>query len=211
MHPTTAWLRASLRLWTRRLAYRKKRLARAQHVGAKQRIEHWHRLVDKAAWHVDRRRAQLHARRPLRLRALSHARALIGVMEHGGNNQGAIVSKIIRANHGTGPEPWCGDFQAYVYRLAGSKAVTRAWASVSWLGALAGIRRVSTPLPGDLVRFTFDHVGLFEKDNGDGTITTIEGNTGATGAVSDSATGGDGVYRKTRSKSLVRDYLRVSR
>lgn len=211
MHPSTAYLRASLRLWTRRLVFRKKRLAAAERVGAKQRVEHWHRLVDKAAWHVDKRRAQIHARRPLRLRALDHARALIGVMEHGGNNAGAMVSKIIRANGGSGPEPWCGDFQAYVYRLAGSKAVTRAWAAVSLLGGVAGVRRTSTPKPGDLVRFTFDHVGMFEKDNGDGTITTIEGNTGASGAVSDSSTGGDGVYRKVRSKALVNDYLRVSR
>jgi len=49
------------------------------------------------------------------------------------------------------------------------------------------------------------------KDNGNGTITTIEGNTGRTGAVSDSATGGDGVYVKVRSKSSVTDYLRVTR
>lgn len=211
MHPTTAWLRASLRLWKRRLAYRKRRLDKARRDGSVRRIEHWRRLVDKAAWHVGRRRAQIHARRPLRLRALDQARHLIGVMEHGGNNQGATVTRIIRANGGEGPEPWCGDFVAYCYRLAGSKAVTRAWASVSWLGALAGIHRTTSPRAGDLVRFTFDHVGLFEKDNGDGTITTIEGNTGATGAVSDSKTGGDGVYRKVRAKGLVNDYLRVTR
>ena len=74
---------------------------------------------------------------------------------------------------------------------------------------MLGIHATSRPRAGDLVRFTFDHVGLFEKDNHDGTITTVEGNTGASGAVSDSRTGGDGVYRKIRSKSLVRDYLHV--
>ena len=132
-------------------------------------------------------------------------------MEHGGNNMGETVTKIIRANGGEGPEPWCGDFQAYCYRHAGSKAVTRAWAAVRLIGGLAGIRPTSSPLRGDLVRFTFDHVGMFVKDNGDGTITTIEGNTGASGAVSDSSTGGDGVYRKIRSKGLVNDYLRVTR
>jgi hypothetical protein len=61
-----------------------------------------------------------------------------------------------------------------------------------------------------MVRFSFDHTGMFVKDNGNGTITTIEGNTGRTGAVSDSTTGGDGVYLKLRSKSTVRDYLRVT-
>jgi hypothetical protein len=52
---------------------------------------------------------------------------------------------------------------------------------------------------------------MFVRDRGDGTIETIEGNTGASGAVSDSRTGGDGVYRKVRPKSLVKDYLRVHR
>lgn len=105
----------------------------------------------------------------------------------------------------------CGDFVAYAYRLAGSKAVTRAWASVRLLGLLAGVRRLLGPSTGDVVRFRFDHVGLFVRDLGDGTIETLEGNTGSSGAVSDSITGGDGVYRKIRSKTLVGDYLRITR
>lgn len=150
------------------------------------------------------------ATEPLRLKAHAVAEGLIGVMEEGGNNTGAQVGKIIRANDGYIGEPWCGDFVAYCYRLAGSKAVQRAWASVSALGGLAGVERTSSPRKGDLVRFTFDHVGMFEEDNGNGTITTIEGNTGDSGAVSDSKTGGDGVYRKIRDKSLVADYLHIA-
>jgi hypothetical protein len=149
--------------------------------------------------------------RTLGEKALDVARTLIGVMEQGGNNTGPIVDKIIRANSGTIGEPWCGDFVAFAYRIAGSKLVQRLWASVYYLGQLAGINKVAVPRPGDLVRFTFDHVGLFEKDLGNGSIQTIEGNTGASGAVSDSSTGGDGVYRKVRAKSLVNDYRRVSR
>lgn len=145
-------------------------------------------------------------------KALEIAKGLVGIMEEGGNNQGEMVGKIIRANDGEVGEPWCGDFVSYCYRLAGSKAVQRAWASVYLLGSgLTGITRVSDPRPGDLVRFTFDHVGLFVRDMGNGQIETIEGNTGASGAVSDSTTGGDGVYRKEREKSLVNDYLRITR
>ena len=147
----------------------------------------------------------------LREKAYAVAVTLVGVMEQGGNNRGPVVSKIIAENGGTGPEPWCGDFVAYCYRHAGSKAVQRLWASVYYLGRIAGLHRTSAPERGDLVRFTFDHVGMFVRDRGDGTIETIEGNTGASGAVSDSTTGGDGVYRKVRSKSLVQDYLRVER
>ena len=211
MHPSSAWLRASLRLWKRRQAYRYKRLAAAKKVGATQRIAHWQKRVDEASAVIARRNRQLAARRPLRVRALAHARELIGVMEQGGNNVGPTVSKLIRAQGGTPGEPWCGYFAGYVYRQAGSRAVDWHWAAVRLISLVAGVRRTSKPLPGDLVRFTFDHVGLFEKDNRDGTITTVEGNTGASGAVSDSATGGDGVYRKVRSKSLVQDYLRVTR
>lgn len=167
--------------------------------------------LDKPTKRQARRAERYVRRRPLRVKALEQARHLIGVMEQGGNNVGPTVTKIIRANGGEGPEPWCGDFVAYCYRLAGSKAVTRWWASVYYLGVISGLRTVRVPQPGDVVRFTFDHTGLFEKDNGDGTITTIEGNTGSIGAVSDSSTGGDGVYRKIRSKSQVANYRRVLR
>jgi hypothetical protein len=147
---------------------------------------------------------------PLRIRAYNAAKHLVGVMEQGGNNQGPMVTKIIRANAGSGPEPWCGDFVAYCYRQAGSKRVTRSWASVALLRGVLGIVATSKPQTGDLVRYNFSHVGMFVRDLGNGYIETIEGNTGATGAVSDSATGGDGVYIKHRPKSLVKDYLHVS-
>lgn len=148
---------------------------------------------------------------PLRLRALEHARALIGVMEHGGNNTGSMVDKIIHGNGGAIGEPWCGDTMAFVYRAAGSRVVQHAWASVRALGFLTGMSIVSTPQPGDIVCFTFDHTGMFVRDLGGGQIETIEGNTGSSGARSDSSTGGDGVYLKARSKSLVSRYVRVNR
>ena len=216
---TRVELKASRTLWQRRLRYRTRKLARVRrenHPGGLTVPEHaaivkWKNLLAEAERMVARRTDQLAATAPLRHRAYRVAKSLVGVMEQGGNNQGAMVAKIITANGGVGPEPWCGDFMAYCYRLAGSRSVTRAWASVRLLGTVAGVRRTSSPQTGDLVRFSFDHVGMFECDNGNGTITTIEGNTGASGALSDSATGGDGVYRKVRAKSLVSDYLRVSR
>lgn len=147
----------------------------------------------------------------LQERALKEARQLIGVMEMGGNNQGAKVLEIIRANGGTGPEPWCGDFVAYCYKRAGSVSVSRSWAAVRFIGGIAGQRVVKHPKPGDLVCFSFDHVGMFVRWDGKGQIVTIEGNTGASGAVSDSRTGGDGVYLKRRDAALVSRYVRVLR
>lgn len=147
--------------------------------------------------------------------ALEHAKDLVGVMESGGNNRGKTVTQIIRANGGTGPEPWCGDFVAYCYKQAGSKSVQRKWAAVRYLGYLTGMRIVKRkPRPGDIVVFSFDHTGIYVSSHvrkGVRYIKTIEGNTGATGAVSDSKSGGDGVYVKLRALTLVSRFVRVYR
>ena len=196
-----------MRSWERKVSWRRNRLLAAKRAHNTARVKKWRASLKHAVWMVSVRKKQLDT---LQKRALRTADALVGVMEQGGNNTGPMVNKIITANGGDIGEPWCGDFIAYCYRQAGSKAVTRSWASVRALGGVGGVRRVTKPLPGDLVRFNFDHVGMYVKEAGM-FIETIEGNTGASGAVSDSKTGGDGVYRKRRAKSLVNDYLRVTR
>ena len=198
---------ASLRSWERKVSWRRNRLLAAKRAHNTARVKKWRASLKHAVWMVSVRKKQLDT---LQKRALRAADALVGVMEQGGNNTGPMVNKIIKANGGDIGEPWCGDFIAYCYRQAGSKAVTRSWASVRALGGIQGVKRVKTPQAGDLVRFNFDHVGMYVKEAGM-FIETIEGNTGASGAVSDSKTGGDGVYRKRRAKSLVNDYLRVTR
>ena len=217
---------ASLREWQGRLKTRRKLLEAARREGHKNepvtdeeaaKIHKRENQVNEAEHWIAVRRKQLADERPLRVRAHTEMVKLIGVMEQGGNNVGPMVSKIIRNVGGTPGEAWCGDTMAYVYKLAGSKVVNRNWAYVPFMSKITGVKKVSTPMLGDIVRFEFtgdnvdDHTGMFEKDLGGGFIQTIEGNTGATGAVSDSKTGGDGVYRKRRSKSLVHDYLRVSK
>jgi len=196
-----------LRSWERKVSWRRNRLLAAKRRHDAANVKKWRAYLKHAVWMVSVRKKQLDT---LQKRALRAADALVGVMEQGGNNTGPMVNKIIKANGGDIGEPWCGDFIAYCYRQAGSKAVTRSWASVRALGGIRGVKRVKTPQAGDLVRFNFDHVGMYVKEAGM-FIETIEGNTGASGAVSDSKTGGDGVYRKRRAKSLVNDYLRVTR
>lgn len=149
-------------------------------------------------------------------RALAEAQQMLGlnIREHGANNRGEWVEKIIRANGGVPGEPWCGDFAAWCYRRAGSKAVTRSWAAVRLLGRLSGMRIVSKHAlqQGDLVRFTFDHVGIFERyvlKDKVWHVVTIDGNTGLRD-VSDGS-GSEGVERKTRPLSLVADGVEVLR
>lgn len=217
MSTTDAAIRAR---WTVKRVIREQLLAKAR-AGLD-----WARAEDRhpRQWRVElvakREKQVAEARRvianhkptPLRTRAYKIAAAQVGVMESGGNNRGTPFLRFIKANGGTAPEPWCGDFLAYVYSRAGSLAVTRNWASVRLLGLVAGVRRTHQPQRGDLVRFKFDHVGMFSKwvNKAAGIFETIEGNTGATGAVSD-GNGHDGVYRKQRSMADVQDFLVVTR
>ena len=192
--------------WWRRLRYRKGLLAAARQRGDKATIRRRERQVASA-----RRVLARHRPKPLRERALAVALSKVGVMERGGNNRGREVEEFIRANGGVPGEPWCGDFVAYCYLRAGAKSVTRAWASVRQLSLL--LTRVRSPRPGHVVIYDFDHTGMFERwvDRKAGTFLAIEGNTGRTGAVSDSQTGGDGVRVKQRNVSQVASFRRVLR
>ena len=87
---------------------------------------------------------------------------------------------------------------------------------------LTGLKATKTPLKGDLVRYrTFEHIGMFvcwcdvhgtEVAPQHAThIRTIEGNTTAAGALSHTKSGGDGVYKKLRARSIVRDFIHVLR
>jgi surface antigen len=104
-------------------------------------------------------------------------------------------------------QPWCGSFVMWcanqagvkvpntVYTPAGADAYKKAKA---WQDA-----KDAKPLAGDIVFFDFpsdgvdriSHVGIVVKDNGDGTVTTVEGNTA--GAVGDQRNGGM-VQKKVR-------------
>lgn len=161
---------------------------------------------------------------PVRARALSVARTMLDVRERGGNNRGREVEAIIRKNGGKPGEAWCGDFVAACYLDAGSKAVTRAWAAVRSLGRITGMRVMSgirSARAGDIIVFSFDHTGLIVgycnasgrvMARGAAThIRTIEGNTGASGARSDSVAGGDGVHERIRDIGLAERMVRVTR
>lgn len=210
-----AQLRASLTLWRRRLAFRQRRLKVSVRHHRTSSARKWRGLVDEAHRNVSRREIQLATARPLREKAadIMAAWAKAGVHESGGNNMGAAVERIIREGGGTKGDPWCGWGVAAAYREAGAKTVTRAWGYVPTLETL--LTRVHNPKRGHVVIFNFDggvpdHTGIFDHDNGDGTITTIEANTRPGTAASD-AGGGEGVYVRVRPKSMVQSYRRVRR
>jgi len=113
--------------------------------------------------------------------------------------------------------PWCGSFVMWCANEAGVKVPN----TVSTLAGAASFKKmgtwtdaaVATPAPGDIVYFDFmeggapiEHVGIVVKDNGDGTVTTIEGNTqGPKKGKGSQANGGEAVkkiraYKKNAQK-----------
>ena len=101
--------------------------------------------------------------------------------------------------------PWCGSFLMWCANQAGVKIPNTVYTP----NGVAAFKKAKTwanaadahPQPGDLVYFSFvpaatpsspvQHVGLVVKDNGDGTITTIEGNTTRDGAKGSQDNGGE--------------------
>jgi hypothetical protein len=83
--------------------------------------------------------------------------------------------------------PWCGSFIMWLANEVKFKGMPNCVYTPAGATGFQGQGRWANhesakPKPGDIVFFTFDnkgieHVGLVVKDNGDGTVTTIEGNT----------------------------------
>jgi len=134
-----------------------------------------------------------------------------------GNNGGARIREYQSA---TWLEPgswaWCAAFICWLIReLIGSgESFSRprtagAWDFENWArdNAGKGVRllkpRPDDILPGDIVIFTFSHIGLAVGKSANGTIATVEGNTDG-----DGSNEGDGVYRKTRKISQIRSVIR---
>lgn len=219
-----AKLKAQLVIWRRRLNYRKRRLAIARkdaHAGSNivtdaeaERIHKWALLVERAEGECGKLAKAIAAKAPLRERAWKYMQADIDakITEHGGNNRGHAVEARIKANGGIPGEAWCGDQVAWCYLKAGAKSVTRSWAAVRLLERV--LTKVLRPKLGHVVTYTFDHTGLFKcwaPEKGKGWFWAGEGNTGNTGAASDSITGSDGVKLKLRHTSQVAGYWRVLR
>lgn len=130
------------------------------------------------------------------------AKAEIGTIEGPKDNE-TKYGKFTKKNF----QPWCGSFVMWCANQAGVKipdvTYTPAGAeSFRKLGTLFDNRK-DDPQPGDIVFFDFpddgidriSHVGICIKNNGNGTIETIEGNT--SGPKGDQRNGGM-VLQKTR-------------
>jgi hypothetical protein len=113
---------------------------------------------------------------------LAVAKAEVGTIEEGDNH-----TKYGKFTKHDG-QPWCGSFVMWCAAQVKYKMPNVVWTP----GGVAAFQGLGTwfnaastaPKPGDIVFFDFieggakvEHVGIVVKDNLDGTVTTIEGNT----------------------------------
>lgn len=113
---------------------------------------------------------------------------------------------------------WCAIFVYYNLAQTGGKSLMAGCANTAYCptiwnwGKAKGYAIASsyTAKEGDLVLFDWeldgvcDHIGFVIKDNGNGTITTVEGNT------SNISNGNGGcVQVRTRNKSVIKGYVRL--
>jgi hypothetical protein len=139
-----------------------------------------------------------------RKKFIETARAEIGTIEGPKDNE-TKYGAFTKANF----QPWCGSFVNWCANQVGLKIPNCVYTPA---GATAFIKKdqwekaeEAVPLPGDIVFFDFpgdgidriSHVGIVVKDNGDGTVTCIEGNT-SPDKKGDQRNGGE-VCRKVRA------------
>jgi hypothetical protein len=154
------------------------------------------------------------------------AQSQVGIRESG-SNSGLDIRKY-QAATGLKPDnwPWCAAFICWsvkewladplVEEWLGLKVMTpeqwrpktaRAYGFLPWAKDRPKTTSILRPEdraePGDIVFYTFSHVGLVVSAK-DGVLHTIEGNTNGEGSRE-----GDGVYAKTRSVKIVRGYVRI--
>lgn len=133
-------------------------------------------------------------------RMVEVAKSQVGVPEGPADNE-TDYGKFTKADK----QPWCGSLMMWCAKQAGVTIPNTVYtpagaAAFKKTGAWADAAKAH-PQPGDLVYFSFNaaakptdpiqHVGLVVKDNGDGTITTVEGNTTRDGAKGSQDNGGE--------------------
>lgn len=157
-------------------------------------------------------------------RLVELAKKEVGVEEIDGTNCGPRVNEYKGATNLPPKEawPWCAAFICWLVREAmkgencNSYTFQRpttagAWDFENWSRRQDNSTQTKKPhggdiLPGDIVIFTFSHIGLAtSKPDANGMVGTIEGNTDSSGSRE-----GGGVYAKRRKLSQIRSRIRFT-
>ncbi len=146
----------------------------------------------------------------------------VGVMEDDTNNTGDDLLKYKQATWlQPGAWAWCAAFVCWCYQEALKKhpiaglnrpQTAAAWDFERWANTQSKVELHKPPgtvRAGDIVVFTFSHIGIAVADEHGGSVSTVEGNTNLQGTRDGGGRTRDGVYRKSRSKSLIRSVIRA--
>ena len=151
-------------------------------------------------------------------RMLEWAQEEVGTVEAGGNNKGGRIRFYQSATwlEGSG-WPWCAAFICAMVRHAivifededipfNRPQTAGAFDFERWAREQPGatLHKTGKIKRGDIVVYDFSHIGVATADEYRGKVTTIEGNTGP-----DGGRDGDGVWDKSRSKTLIRSWIRL--
>ena len=155
----------------------------------------------------------------------------VGVKEVGGNNCGAKIREYQSATDlKPAAWPWCAAFTGWLLRewLKDKGSVewlnlklikpeswrpktAAAFGYIQWAKNRPATTKIlsskAKPQAGDFAIFDFSHIGIVTKVLPNGSFQCVEGNTNGKGTRD--STSGDGVWLKTRSPSLVRNYVRI--
>ena len=134
---------------------------------------------------------------------VAKARSQVGVVEK------PVNKTIYGAFTGHDGQAWCGSFVMWCAHEIAFKGMPNCVYTPAGAEAFKGQGRwanheTAKPQPGDIAFFSFDgkgieHVGIVVRDNGDGTITTCEGNTSPDTKPTGSQANGGEVALKTRA------------
>lgn len=130
------------------------------------------------------------------------------------SNRGKQVQEFQAATslEGTG-WAWCAAFICWGFKKLGEEmklpfdrpTTAAAWGFEEWARdeGLKLYKPRTKILGGDIVMFTFSHIGLAIADEKNGSVKTVEGNTNQSGSRE-----GGGVYIQNRAVSLIRSHVR---
>lgn len=143
-------------------------------------------------------------------KVMAWAKKQVGTTESpAGSNWGPQIGEWIKYTGYTGPVFWCGCFACYgVCNIGKAKIPVRirlGYTGYITADANAGVNGLtavpfSSARAGDIVVYSFDHIGLVDRVDGD-TLYTVEGNTSS--GSSGSQSNGGGVFARVRSRADV--------
>jgi len=142
------------------------------------------------------------------------ARAEIGTVEGPENNE-TKYGKFTKHDK----QPWCGSFIMWCAKQAGFSKMPNVVYTPAGAEAFKGKgawsnAETASPKPGDIAFFSFNggeiqHVGIVVKDNLDGTVVTVEGNTSPDGKKGSQDNGGEVCMKVRAYKNLNKRKLPV--